>query len=124
MCIINKNKLTNVMKRPVHSFLIGCTVKISDLLLCVIILIYIFFETIILIYIVQAFKLLCFLEESHGKYQRLPLYNGFLNACARMGRIKDASRCLDQMEYKIGKNEITYTMILKVWTEFLHYCYY
>jgi len=63
----------------------------------------------------QAYNLINFLGERHGIYPILSVYNGFLRACAKMRSIVHANQCLDLMEHRmVGKNEVTYSELLKV----------
>lgn len=63
----------------------------------------------------QAFNLINFLGKNHGMYPILPMYNCFLGACAKMQSMIHANLCLELMESQmVGKNEITYTELLKV----------
>ncbi|KAL4310638.1 hypothetical protein GQ457_01G008730 [Hibiscus cannabinus] len=66
-------------------------------------------------YLEEACNFMKFLGENHGIYPLLPVYNYFLGACAKMKSIVHANQCLDLMEQrKIGKNEITYSELLKL----------
>ncbi|KAJ0025546.1 hypothetical protein Pint_09254 [Pistacia integerrima] len=66
-------------------------------------------------YLEEAFNLINFLGKSHGMYPILPMYNCFLGACAKMQSMIHANLCLELMETQmVGKNEITYTELLKV----------
>ncbi|KAL5778360.1 hypothetical protein ACOSP7_011286 [Xanthoceras sorbifolium] len=63
----------------------------------------------------EALNLLNFTEESHGIYPILPMYNCFLGACAKMQSMIHANLCLELMESRrVGKNEITYSELLKI----------
>jgi pentatricopeptide repeat protein len=63
----------------------------------------------------QAYNLVIFFGERHGIYPILSVYNGFLRACAKMRSIVHANQCLDLMEHRmVGKNEVTYSELLKV----------
>nr|KJB14291.1 hypothetical protein B456_002G118000 [Gossypium raimondii] len=71
-------------------------------------------------YLEEACKFMKFLRENHGTYPLLPVYNCFLGACAKMKSIIHANQCLDLMELqRVGKNEITYSVLLKlaVWQQ-------
>ncbi|MBA0823239.1 hypothetical protein Goarm_019983 [Gossypium armourianum] len=71
-------------------------------------------------YLEEASKFMKFLRENHGTYPLLPVYNCFLGACAKMKSIIHANQCLDLMELqRVGKNEITYSVLLKlaVWQQ-------
>ncbi|KAK8313553.1 hypothetical protein V6Z12_D01G115100, partial [Gossypium hirsutum] len=71
-------------------------------------------------YLEEACKFMKFLRENHGTYPFLPVYNCFLGACAKMKSIIHANQCLDLMELqRVGKNEITYSVLLKlaVWQQ-------
>lgn len=64
---------------------------------------------------VQAFNLMSSLGENPDIYPVLPMYNYFLEACVQMHSVNHASKCLDLMEKQmVGKNEVTYTELLKV----------
>ena len=67
---------------------------------------------------IQAFGLINFLAESHVMFPALPAYNCFLRACAIRQSMVHASQCLDLMDHKmVGKNEATYSELLKVCKE-------
>ncbi|PPS00745.1 hypothetical protein GOBAR_AA19919 [Gossypium barbadense] len=71
-------------------------------------------------YLEEACKFMKFLRENHGTYPLLPVYNCFLGACAKMKSVIHANQCLDLMELqRVGKNEITYSVLLKlaVWQQ-------
>ena len=64
---------------------------------------------------VQASNLIYFLGERYGIYPILPVYNSFLGACAKLHSMVHANLCLDLMDSRmVGKNEVTYTELLKV----------
>ncbi|KAI4336705.1 hypothetical protein L6164_015197 [Bauhinia variegata] len=66
-------------------------------------------------YLEEALSMIKFLGESRHLYPILPLYNSLLHACTEMQSISHASYCLDLMEKRmVGKNEITYTELLKL----------
>ncbi|TYI42821.1 hypothetical protein ES332_A01G125200v1 [Gossypium tomentosum] len=71
-------------------------------------------------YLEEACKFMKFLRENHGTYPLLPVYNCFLGASAKMKSVIHANQCLDLMELqRVGKNEITYSVLLKlaVWQQ-------
>lgn len=73
------------------------------------------FSHFFLFYFHQASKFMKFLRENHGIYPLLSVYNCFLGACAKMKSIIHVNQCLDMMELqRVGKNEITYSELLKV----------
>jgi pentatricopeptide repeat protein len=66
----------------------------------------------------QASNMIDFIGESHGIYPTLPVYNTFLGACSEMSRADYADQCLQLMERRMmGKDEVTYIMLLKVCKE-------
>ncbi|MED6124204.1 hypothetical protein PIB30_056858 [Stylosanthes scabra] len=66
-------------------------------------------------YLEEAFNMVDFLGESHDIYPVLSLYNILLRSCIIEKNIIHARKCLELMEKQMaGKNEITYTMLLKL----------
>ncbi|KAJ6702312.1 PENTATRICOPEPTIDE REPEAT-CONTAINING PROTEIN [Salix koriyanagi] len=66
-------------------------------------------------YLEEASNMIDFIGESHGIYPTLPVYNTFLEACSEMSRADYADQCLQLMEQRmVGKDEVTYTMLLKL----------
>lgn len=66
----------------------------------------------------QAFGLINFLAESHVMFPILPVYNCFLRTCAKRQSTVHVSQCLDLMDHRmVGKNEATYSELLKVCKE-------
>lgn len=54
-------------------------------------------------------------EESPDLYPSLNKYNTILEASAKLKSATHASKCLDLMDHDmVGKNETTYTELLKV----------
>ncbi|OVA11971.1 Pentatricopeptide repeat [Macleaya cordata] len=71
-------------------------------------------------YLEEALNWLTFLGEKPHTNPVLPMYNTFLNGCARMQSMAHADHCLDLMESRlIGKSEVTYGELLKlaVWQQ-------
>lgn len=72
-------------------------------------------SVIAFLYLVQAFNLINFLGENHGLHRFLPMYNCFLEACAKMQSMIHVNLCLELMERQmVGKNEGTYRELLEV----------
>lgn len=72
---------------------------------------------------IQAFNLMNLLQENPAIYPLLPVYNNFLSACVQIHSVNYANDCLDLMEHRtVGKNEITYSQLLKVCKDQLVIC--
>ncbi|PSS31201.1 Pentatricopeptide repeat-containing protein [Actinidia chinensis var. chinensis] len=66
-------------------------------------------------YLEEALNMMDILGENNDLYPVLPIYNNLLGGCARTQRVIRANDCLDLMERQmVGKNEITYTELLKL----------
>ncbi|XP_044511018.1 pentatricopeptide repeat-containing protein At1g76280 isoform X2 [Mangifera indica] len=66
-------------------------------------------------YLDEAFNLINFLGENHGLHRFLPMYNCFLEACAKMQSMIHVNLCLELMERQmVGKNEGTYRELLEL----------
>lgn len=63
----------------------------------------------------QASNLINFLGEGSSTPPNLRVYNYVLGACTKVQNLVHANLCLELMESRVvGKNEITYTQLLKV----------
>lgn len=75
----------------------------------------ILFFSVLVLYFAQAFNLMDFLGVSQHLRPLLPLYNILLRSCVESKSIIQASKCLELMEKQmVGKNEATYSELLKV----------
>lgn len=65
--------------------------------------------------LIQAFSLMCLVQDNPGVYPLLPVYNNFLSSCVQTSSLAFANDCLNLMEHQmVGKSEITYAELLKV----------
>lgn len=70
----------------------------------------------------QAFNILSIQKENSDIYPMLPSYNNLLEACVETNSLNHANECLHLMERQgVGKNAVTYTILLKVCKVFLHH---